>query len=519
MVKYIAYYCIIFNIILNSCSYKDASVQDKSEQEASRSIVYFKELKSHLSFPIDSINTYPIKKTRDFIFSPLNQKNKLWIDGYELDLKSGDLKSFEEWFGKAGKTLKIHERLFWRDEYSGTLYINLNHHLLTYATKRDTFFISELTNVTVMYFEKEVFYFTNRDALYRYDRSTQDIECLKNFNDLYVFSIAGAENGLTLSSKNGVFAYSFANCTLQVSAGNKHKSGNSTFRRYLPSTQYGNYVKRKEENYSWYYNRGDIYLSASDTIFQYEGDLFGNSLNELKTDSLYVYLLFSDTLQVINKGYFKNRCKLFDYQKHKSEYLTVSDFHPAYDLGLYSVINEVDSFQNVYIDSEFPDIVHTIKSLPYQVIGSSYITIEELAEAIEYNRLDRKYLKPALSRLYGSSVWKFDLMKAIYYGKQYHNIWPEDSSFFKELESIQLDQKAFESINSSNMLVDEKLYNRGKLKMTVMSHSRIFGEYKNDSLPFDDFNIIMKKYPQSEFADDAAYHTILHRYFWDPGAI
>ena len=67
----------------------------------------------HATIKVDSIKIYPAKENgylAQFMFSPLGQKNKIWISNpgfpLELDLKTGVWSGLSKKFGDAGKILK-----------------------------------------------------------------------------------------------------------------------------------------------------------------------------------------------------------------------------------------------------------------------------------------------------------------------------------------------------------------------------------------------------------------------------
>ena len=476
--------------------------------------------KSKISFTVDSMRIYPAEQNsnNNFIFSPLTDFDKVWTMNFgnsqELDLSTGEWVALSDKYDKGVE--KVREEYIWRNHDEREVFISLFSGLFYFDLDRDTFYQFEINSVTALVSsEDRIIVGTDKGEVFNIDKETLKATLGFFFSDTRIMKLE-VLNKDSLSINEGEEFYvtnliGFKSGTYLTALRPWYYERNAASTKHLPGNQYNTF---KDEKLIWHFS--PKYLFVSDTtskLYKFHHLPYGN-LKNVKNDEQYLYLLFNDKFVILNKGYILKKAKLFDINAFQAKKLKLNKL--------------IDTFYNLEVDS-FLQTYHQIKS------DSSLMTIPENAKRFEiasfnyFSRFRRNAkrlgevenalndnLFPAELEPYALFVMSnyylrvYNSSKLNFFSSQLISKYPEFKRGWHK-EVIECSRKMVEKIDSLsklNLPKDEWLYKEAQLKMNLVYCGAFGGNYYDYSIVAENYEELLSKFPNSQYADNAAFYFI-----------
>ncbi len=484
-----------------------------------------------LSFVVDSFKTYDLdnKIVNDhFIFSPLSKVDKIWAtnksDPHELDLLTGKWTSLQDIYGMEFRKV-IRPESIWKDNFTNDVYFSyFQDKLIRYNSERDTFESINLKTVTALLPLKDLIVIGTADGLYFLNRSTNTFQVARNLPlDLWVNSIEELKTGtLVINNRNtyDIHLEKFSSNFLDESNEYMPKLNDRISVQLGTSTINFKVIKGKHQ--TWYYNEYELhYTTDNKNFFTFNKTGFGE-FKYVTEDDQHLYIIVSDKLVVFKKEYiFKNsgKYKNSNFYELSTDLIQTENLLNENPFPLSQYIKKIIEIQEDGKYNKFSDLKTRVSLLPSGIANFNFdnTTLFQAIDVINDNDIPVDFRYYTLAALCKKYTTEGNLVQALKYFDRIKLLTPYEkdrcieSSFLCVKKSI----RALDSLKSIILSKDELLFKEAIVLSHLIQCSCWFGEsYYHYDLVENKYNRLLSTFPNSEFADDAAYWLLDNRYFF-----
>ncbi len=479
----------------------------------------------HISFDVDSLIVYTADSIPKFtfLFSPIETKDILWTTGspmYELDLKSGKWTALYVKYGKEFKQ-HVNENKIWKDTITGDTYIGLsNSGLFHFEPKSGKFEIIKVQFVSSFYpldlnillgTANGLFYLNRKDG--KFSRALNFpfgiwVNAIKYINHDSILLNDGEYTSYVYNAKtNTLKPRDFYTRPFNVDR-------NDLIKRQLPRIEGedGFNVYRYHDE-TWYFSNKNIYFMDSQRNLYVYDQLPSGYLKQIKSDYKYLYLLFHEKFVIINKNYFKNKLRKIDlnfqnsYKDSLREELRKFEFYSLDSLVYYYLILKQDTF--ILNNTEFQNNLNI--SIRNRILNqSSKIKYYEIESKLSRNEIPNELKKYALLGLCMHYTRDFNLDKVHDFSKILNDSFPDFDNYGSKL-ILACVQKIINSVNTLktlNLNEDQYLFELAKQKDQLVQCGWFGDNYFNFTIAENAYKELLRKYPASDYADNAEFYLL-----------
>lgn len=516
MLNNIFYQLVFISLVISGCRQEDEGV------------------KAHVFYTgvVDSIKVFQFSKGvgGDFMFNPLTGQDKIWTLNYtaplELDLHTGEWTPLSE---------SYHERLsggmygepIWKDSLTNEVFItNFHEGLIHFPCDGSPISFYQIQSAqSVLNAEDEIVIGT-AGGLYTVDKQNKTILKVPDFpmdvwvNDVEVLN----EDTLVINNGRMFFPYRLKNPSTMIHF--KKDPGvvyNNPFLESLPKTEEARqYRLHYSGNVPFMYSSARIFFQDSTkTVFEIENRPHGH-LHHLKTDARYIYLLYDSAFVILNKNVAMQIATAFDIQSYEKNR---ERFHQAVSklqhcpLDTFLVrYQQIRKDSMLIISSEFSEKLerYTAGYFTHTGADSHMVAFEE---AIHQNRLTQELEKYAIIGVCMKYVKKGDLDKIPFYNNLLNERYPDFEYYSSKsvLECVIQVKHSIDSLQKQNLAPDAYLFKEAKLKERLVYCGWTGDSYYDFSIVTENYRDILSKYPNSRYADNAAFYFISMMWYGDEG--
>lgn len=522
-------FCLGLLTITTSCGNNPTSDPAQSAAIAAKDwpITHFS------SIPVDSFLAIPLGRQyfcydKGFNFSPL-QPNRIWItpenlEAFELDLATGKQTPFSEKFGHDFFKKGLRTDGIYLDSVDHKLVWFLNFHtgVLRYdfQQRQSTHFPLNVPNeaMTAAAFSKNHVWIGSSRGLWMYNRQTGTFNMTDNSPEIWVRTLRVESDGKI--NVNSQYRYDPANNCWENYASPSEtpytQPPNPVTQFNLP--YYGRYYLDAWNNgESWYINN-NYWFSRDDNSEQvraYRPIITGDVMT-LRVDSDNLYLQYPDTFLIVSKEYLKKARKGDPELGAKlRRFKALSDSLKLYSSeDSWSVKKDKIAYAWTFFSNESdPYIRSTLNQL------AQHFTLPDdegqLRALVQQPGVDTVLLDKGYSQLMMKMVLAGKLRETYTDAKKYQKRRP-DAPFFKGesngLSALETSLHQMDSIDRTAQPVDEKQWAKGQAMEWFCTHQRFFSSEAcyNYWLADSIYRLLVKQYPESSKADNAAFQILIH---------
>jgi hypothetical protein len=524
---------IIFSLFLVvGCQNNNKSLAQQSDTATTAPAAtpaYYTDIK------IDSILAIPLGKPmycyqQGFIFSPFD-KHKVWVcpeneKAFELDLDNGRKISFSEKFGSPMFARPMRASEIYCDAFDPKVCWFLSFHegvfRFNQAKGNGQFFDVRTPRnaVSTLCFSKDYVWIGTSGGLWCYDRYTGTCRAVDNSPETWISQIQVMPDGKVAVIGDGV-PYTYdpeARCwTKQADCSDASYAGepNPLDNLYLPSLG-GNYATATAPGETWFCNANYWFVRPNaGTEFQTFRPVLSVPVTSMLADSDNLYLLLHDNFLIVNKKYLYQHQAGDPHLYQKIEYLRrLAD-------SLHLNVQESWSERKAKIavlNTYFPG-----ETDPYLLSEiNRYADLFTLPDD-EKNLLDL-LSKPDADTVVWSKAYVYLMRHYVQAGalrqaaalentcQKTHDNLRGFQETRPKMAAIEFTLRQLDSIDRSGPAEDERLWRYGIalqgfcVNQQFISSEVCYSYWLADSL----FRQLSNLYPQSAWADDAAYQLIMN---------
>jgi len=487
---------------------------------------------SNISFYVDSVKIIDIPDSfgSTFIFSPIATQDIIWIlgsnTGGELNLKSGTSKSLNEVFGfkyNGG----ISGSSNWHDSITGDIYMDVAFEkLIRYDANEKSFHRVNISEVSGVVGTKDKVYISTSKGLFAFEREKESLKYLyTNLNRNDIESISKVNDVLILIQTLSEIKYHYNVNTKRlmvietcekIPAKNVHET-HPVF-QILPKEIYNNRVIQ-DDSLTWIYVH-DKLLFTFDNLNIYEYPALPKSkILQIECDKDYSYILFKNKFVIYRKSFLTRHKSLYyvgdlNNTRPKLEFIK-SQLYATQDLDTFFHYMNVLESETTF--KKYEDIDQLIERYKYRLLEFQFNpSIRNTTESyIKNQTFPQKYLQKALDGLISYYVQNENFDKTKKYVQLYHDSFPSDRNN-NNTYTYPCYLTVLKSLDSLVKIVippDEKLYQTALLKEKLINCGGFGESYTDLTIVVDSYKKLLKQYPKSEFADDAAFYLTLNSSF------
>lgn len=478
-----------------------------------------------ISFEVNDIRRYPIPHgfyPQESIFSPIDSVDKIWLSTHELNLLTGELTPLNSVFGLS-YGVNIRKEHIWIDSITSNVYINCSYRgeLIEYNAHNKTFRTLIVPSVSGFLAHKDVIFLGTSQGLYTYARGADSVVRAKGIpNGTRIFKIdtASDKNSLRLGTSGPDLIYRIRDSKLDT----VHRGplspypDQSALSRMLPLTAKYSYVTIEDDSLMWMHHQGDIYVKQGENILHVT-KLDSGYLKQVRVDPKYLYLLFGHQFVILNKAAALKSAEYFDPESYGMELNAVNSIYYMENQSLQDKISKIDSLQNLLNNSVHPDIRERAENLNHSLSAFDDNLRPELELAIKRGSLPIKFKRTVSFSLIQYYTRQGNLDLASLYLQKLRKDFPDYIEQNQALSVVLRVKACTDSINELSIDADKKLYFR-TLELQKLMQTGWFGEsYLDDTIVADSYQLLLDTYPNSEFADNAAFYLLRRQYLSEEG--
>lgn len=480
-----------------------------------------------ISFEVNDVRRYPIPDrvySQEIVFSPIDSVDKIWLSTHELNLLTGELTPLNSRFGVSyGEN--IQKEHIWIDSITSNVYINFSYRgdLIEYNAHNKTFRTLIVPSVSGLLAHKDVIFLGTSRGLYTYTRGADSVVRANGIPDgTWIFKIdtASDKNSLRLGTSGQDLIYRIRDSKLDTVPRRPVAPypDQSALSRMLPLTAAYSYVTIEDDSLTWMHHQSDIYVKRGDNILHVT-ELDSGYLKQVHIDSKYLYLLFGHQFVILNKAAVLRNAERFDAESYRTELNAVTSFYQIEYQSLQKKISKIDSLQNVLRNSAHPDIRSRAEDLNNSIYAFDDRLRPEIELAIKKGSFPEKFEKSVLFSLIEYYTRQGNLDHAFSYLQKLRKDFPGDTEQNSALALFIRVKASTDSINKLSLDADKKLY-LCTLEREKLMHTGWFGEsYLDDTIVADSYQQLLDTYPNSEFADNAAFYLLRRKYVSEEGML
>jgi len=303
--------------------------------------------------------------------------------------------------------------------------------------------------------------------------------------------------------KDGILKYAFSNSTkVNVDIG----------------YDFYNFEIVNDKDFIWFYKKSTILcfnkLDYTSKIIQLDTDI-----HNMTIDSKYLYFNTWKTIQVWSKDYLMSKSystKLANDEENQFQNLVDSlDIYHIDDFNDY-----YNSYKLIQTRFEVSTNARILKNIGYlkgpiaRKLISNYTDIKKIEKIIQDIIQEDDISASAYLQLVEMANHKGDLKQSHYFDSILVKQYPEyrSDNYQNRIEKVREYDKIIDSLITDNLPKDELLWETGNAYFELFKYVGPVTEASttNMSYPFQFYNELLEKYPDSKYADNAAIRMFSH---------
>lgn len=510
------HFLVIISLGLLSCG-KDLNVSD------SRKLSFYVENFKILTIP-DSFGS-------NFIFSPIDNQDVIWIlgsnTGGAVNLRSGKVNSIDEVFKfnyKGGISMVSN----WHDSVTGDVYMDVAFgKLIRYNAKSKSFYKVNISDVSGVVGTKDRVYISTSKGLFTFERDNESLKYLyTNLNRNDIESITKVNDGLILIQTQSEISYHYNvnKKSLMVIENCETVQNNNVYQTHqvlqiLPNDLYNNNRIIKDDSLTWIYTNDKLLFTYDDLNIYETSILPKENILQIQSDGKYLYILFRNKFIIYRKSFLISTKSLYfvgnpNATRDRLKYIT-SQLNTTFDLDTF--FHYMNILESEIGFKKYEDVDQLISGYKGRLLSVQYDS--SFRNKTEYylkeNLFPEKYSQQALEGLISHFVQDEKFGETKKYIKIYIDKFSIDSNYHIRhtfpcyLRCI----KSLDSLLNADIAPDEKLYKTALVKDQLVNCGGFGESYIDNTIALDCYKKIVKLYPSSEYADEAAYYLTLYATF------
>lgn len=510
-----SHFLVIISLGLLSCS-KDLNVNNSTK----------------LSFSVENFKvlTVPDSFGSNFIFSPIENKDVIWIlgsnTGGAVNLKSGKANSLDEVF-KFDYKGGISKLSNWYDSITGDVYIDVAfERLIRYDAKSKSFHKVNISEVSGVVGTKDRVYISTSKGFFVFKKEKESLVysyAILNRDD--IVSMSKVKDDLILIKTQSEITYHYnVNTKRLMIVENCEKIPNTNVYEthsvfeVLPNDLYNSRLIQ-DDSITWIYNK-DKLLFTYDNLNIFETSIFAKeNILQIQSDDEYLYVLYRNKFIIYRKSFLTSKRSLYfvgnpNATRERLKYI-ISQLNTTFDLDSFfhymNILESEDGFKKYEnVDQLISGFKYRFRSLQYDS------SIRSKTESyLKENLFPEKYSQQALEGLISHFIQNENFGKTKKYIKIYKDKFSIDSNYhIRQTFPCYLRYiKSLDSLSNTDIAADEKLYKTALVKDQLVNCGGFGESFIDYSIVINCYEKIVKLYPTSKYADEAAYSLTLYSTF------
>ena len=476
---------------------------------------------SRITVAVDSTRSYSLDSLslNGFEFSPLPENDIIWVYTnkglHQLNLVSGAWMPFRERF-HLGPTVQLPLTEIWKDSITQEVFCFEFHRNLFYnPIQPDTFYQWSLEGLTcLMNTKDEILVGTAKGLFYINKRNLKiskspDISLKTWIHDME----AMGQDTLSINKGQIKIHKKMENVGHFIKRIRYDPYSRDKFLDSLPQT-----ITRP--TYRTYGDRfGAIYVSDEHFFYRDPSrhlfdipQIQGKGILDIKTDDKYWFIVYNDKFVIVNKQYARTISSPFDYKSaFDTQEICKKKLIDLLNMRVEDFLNNVPGFisdtncrQLFGINNGFEERVQ--RYFMY-INPESKVLVEQLYIEGKIPELIEKYVLFGIINHY---IHAYNLKKVNEYIVEFDKKYPEENlnNSRSTLNCFKRIIQSEDSLTALHLPEDEFLFKEAKIKGRLVQCGWFGDNYYDLSLQAENYQLILKKFPKSKYAEEIEFYSI-----------